>query len=105
MENIGIYNLVKELKARNPEVKFDLSDRTKGPVAIIYGTAPAESLSYPEGYYYNEKNGITNKHNTKSGFYEYFTYKCDLAHFEKPTSVNPAPKKKSFFARLSRLFG
>lgn len=101
MENIGIYNLVKELKALNPTVKFDFYDQTKSPVVIIFGTAPAESLSYPEGYYYNEKNGITDKHNTKSGLYEYFTYKCDLAHFETPTTcVNPAPKKKSFFARL-----
>lgn len=100
MENIGVYNLVKELKALNPMVKFDFYDQTKSPVVIIFGTAPAESLSYPEGYYYNEKNGITDKHNTKSGLYEYFTYKCDLAHFEKPASVNPTPKKKSFFARL-----
>ena len=77
MENIGLYNLVRELKALNPSVKFDFYDQTKSPVDIIFGTAPAESLSYPEGYYWNEKNGIT----------------------DKPASVNATPKK-SFFARL-----
>ena len=28
-----------------------------------------EELVLPEGFYYNDKNGITNKHNTKSGSY------------------------------------
>ncbi len=36
---------------------------------IIQTNVPAEQLVLPHGFYYNEKNGITNKHNTKSGMY------------------------------------
>ncbi len=102
MENIGICNLVKALKLLNPKVQFDFYDRTKSPVEIIFGTVPGENLVFPDGYYYNDKHGITDKHNTGSGLYEAFTYEYDPAHFEKKSTavVNPSPKKRGLWARL-----
>ena len=35
----------------------------------FYSSVPMEQLVLPEGFYVNEKNGITNKHNTQSGMY------------------------------------
>lgn len=101
MENIGISNLMKELKALNPTVQFDMYDLTVSPVIIIFGTVPATELSFPNGYYWNEKNGITDKHNTGSGLYENFIYKFEPSHFvEKKSHVQIVPKKKSFWSRL-----
>lgn len=102
MENIGIYNLVEALKLLNPEVQIDFYDRTKSPVEIIFGTVPGENLVFPDGYYYNDKNGITNKHNTGSGIYESFTYEYVPAHFEKKRTAvaNSSPKKRGVWARL-----
>ena len=68
-------------------------------IHIIFGSAPATELSFPDGYYWNEKNGITDKHNTDSGLYECFTYKYDLAHFVA-NNMQTKPKKKSIFAWL-----
>ena len=98
MENIGINNMMKELKALNPAVKFDVHDYSVSPIIIIFGTAPATELSFPEGYYWNEKNGITDKHNTNGGLYECFTYKYDPSHFQSHPVQRAS--KKSFFARL-----
>jgi len=95
MENIGITRMAKELERLNPSVQFDVLDYSVSPVIIIFGTVPGENLILPNGYYYNKKNGITNKHNTASGLYEGFDYQYDVEHF--------APKsqpKKSVFARI-----
>ncbi len=100
LENMGITPMAKELKRLNPSVQFDVRDLTVSPIIVIFGTVPGEDLILPEGYYYNEKNGITNKHNTASGVYEGFEYQYDMEHF--------APKsqpKKSVFARIfARIF-
>ena len=41
-------------------------------------------LNYPEGFYYNEKNGVTNKHNSKD-----ITYKClDVYKNKQHSTVN-----------------
>ena len=103
MENIGIATMKKELVRLNPTVKFDVRDTSVSPIIIIYGSVPGEKLNLPNGYYYNEKNGITDKHNTGSGLYENFTYQFDVAHFvAKPTEVKQSePKaKKSIFAGI-----
>ena len=96
MENIGIVKLMQKLKELNPTVQLDLYDYTVSPVIIIFGSVPATALSFPDGYYWNEKNGITNKHNTRTGLYECFTYKYDVSHFQ------PVQTQKSFLARLFR---
>ena len=103
MENIGIATMKKELVRLNPTVKFDVRDTSVSPIIIIYGSVPGEKLNLPNGYYYNEKNGITNKHNTGSGLYESFTYQFDTAHFgaESTEVVSNEPKaKKSIFAGI-----
>lgn len=102
MENIGINEMKKELIKRNPSAKFDVRDYTVSPVIIIYGNIPGENLSLPEGYYYNQKNGITNKHNT-SGIYESFSYEYDVNHFVSQPKPLPKPEikiKKSWFSRI-----
>lgn len=93
MENMGIARMAKELENLNPHVQFDFQDYS--PFVLIYGTVPGENLNLPDGYYYNDKNGITNKHNTTSGLYECFRYLNEIEHFtpkEEP--------KKSWFARI-----
>ena len=93
--------MIKKLEELNPVVKFDVDDYSVSPIIIIFGTVPAKELSFPEGYYWSEKNGITNKHNTNSGLYECFTYKHEPSHFQS-NSVQHVSAKKSFFARLFR---
>lgn len=68
IENIGIETLVTALDNLNPSGSFKIVDWS---TIAVKGIDPRE-VKYPEGYYYNEKNGITNKHNTFSGFYESF---------------------------------
>ena len=104
MENMGIAKMKEELIRLNPGVKLDVRDHTVSPVITIYGNVVGTNLNLPYGYYYNDKNGITNKHNTESGVYESFMYQFDTAHFEnRPTEVKPSEPtktKKSVFARI-----
>ena len=88
IENIGAVALVDALRIMNPTGKFAL-DSTFEPTYVIYGNVPADQLKFPEGYYHNAKNGITNKHSTNSGMYEGFDY-----HFK------PERFKKSIFERI-----
>lgn len=65
-----IYNnedLVKELQMLNPgvDIKYDESLPTKKIVC----SKNIDELKLPVGFYYNDKNGLTNKHNTISGMY------------------------------------
>lgn len=57
--------IIKEVKNLNPDVKIE-SDPDRG---LIFSSVDIEKLVLPEWFYYNQKNGITNKHNTKSGIY------------------------------------
>lgn len=74
MENLGITKFMQELRRLNPHTSVCYV--TDGFVTtIITGHIFRSSLSkikLPEGYYWNKKNGITNKHNTASGTYESF---------------------------------
>ncbi len=104
MENMGIAKMKEELIRLNPGVKFDVRDYKVSPVIIIYGNVAGGSLNLPDGYYYNGKNSITNKHNTKTGLYESFLYRFDTDHFKnRPTEAKtgkPDKAKKSLFARI-----
>ena len=93
MENIGASKMLNELKCLNPEIEFEMKDYCY-PV-LIFGTVPADKLVLPDGYYYNDKNGITNKHNTESGIYETFTYEFDVHHFR--SQIEP---KQTFWLRF-----
>ena len=62
----SIDELVDELIALNPGETFE-KDGEYGITSSIRMDNP--DLKLPEGFYYNDKNGLTNKHNTESGKY------------------------------------
>lgn len=63
--------LINEIRKLNPNVEIRVGDPNFDSLASsrIFSSVPLEQLKLPEGYYSNEKNGITNKHNTISGLY------------------------------------
>ena len=99
MSNIGINNMMKNLRALNKNGKFDIN--CSNFPNIIIGTIPTSKLLLPVGYYWNEKNGITNKHNTEDGLYESFTYEYNPNYFGSKTKVEVIQKRSLW----SRLFG
>lgn len=72
MENMGLKKLTAELQRLNRGA--NIISGVEGKPKVIFGTLDPEQLAMPEGYYYSEKNGITNKHNTESGIYEAYQY-------------------------------
>lgn len=92
--------MVKELEKLNPNAKFTHNDPGY-VVHIIYGNIPADKLNLPNGYEYNSKNGITNKHHSDSGLYETFKYEQDTERFiARPQIQHQPQQKKSLFARI-----
>ena len=61
------FYLVQQLTALNPSVEIQYGEL--GRENKIYTSVPAEELKLPEGFEYNGKNGITNKHHTATGQY------------------------------------
>ena len=57
--------IIQEVRKLNPKVKIE-TDPDRG---LIFSSVEIEDLVLPEWFYYNQKNGITNKHNTQSGIY------------------------------------
>ena len=56
---------IEEVRRLNPGVQIETDyDRW-----FIFSSVGVEKLVLPEWFYYNQKNWITNKHNTKSGAY------------------------------------
>lgn len=53
---------------------------------ILYSDIDANLLTLPNGWYYNEKNGITNKHNTETGVYQTYTVEKYQEDRDKPSS-------------------
>lgn len=70
MENLGVVKLCGELEKLNPGVSVRYECDT-WPATIITSVA-CDNLRLPSGYYWNAKNGLTNKHHTASGAYECF---------------------------------
>lgn len=98
MENIGFCNMKKELERLNPSANFDMN-ASYFATHVIYGTIPANEIILPKGYYWKPENTITNKGNTKSGYYEYFVYEYDTERFiSQHSTANPV--KKPLFARI-----
>ena len=58
-------SIIKKIQELNPGVEVEV-DFDRG---IIYSAVNVEELILPQWFYYNQKNGITNKHNTQSGVY------------------------------------
>lgn len=97
MENMGIEKMKEELERLNPKVQFDTNDPCLAS-RVIYGTVHAEKLRLPTGYFWHYGYvTISNKGNTKSGFYECFIYEYNLDHF-RPQAEHKT--KKSLFSRI-----
>lgn len=56
--------LFEEIVRLNPDVTFEW-----GEWETVFSSRPPAELELPIGFYYNTKNGVTNKHNTESGMY------------------------------------
>ena len=69
VKNMGIKALAAQMTVMNNDVVVAVEIYGQPSIATFI---PPEKLKFPMGYYYNEKNGITNKHNTINGSYESF---------------------------------
>ena len=58
-------SIIEEVKKLNPDIKIE-SDPDRG---LLFSSVDIEKLVLPEWFYFNQKNWITNKHNTQSGIY------------------------------------
>lgn len=63
--------LINEIRKLNPGVEIRIGDERfdREARSRIFSSVPMQQLKLPEGYYSNEKNGITNKHNAENGLY------------------------------------
>ena len=70
-QSTNLYEIAEVIQQLNPNVEIRVADMTYDPQATsrFYSSVPMEQLVLPEGFYANEKNEITNKHNTQSGMY------------------------------------
>ena len=61
--------LARELRRLNPNalIAAESYEHTSEPSILL--CTPIEELKFPDRYYYNEKNGITNKHKSLTGAY------------------------------------
>lgn len=84
--------IVEVIKQLNPDVEIKVDDNSieSNADARIYSSVPGKQLKLPDGFYYNDKNGITNKHNTKSGSY------CSIVveDLSKTNKSNSKPEKE-----------
>lgn len=71
VENLGVARLTDELKKLNPGTAICFCNDSY-PEIIIANCDNVKKLALPNGYYISEKNGLTNKHSSRSGMYEFF---------------------------------
>ncbi|MBR3898443.1 MAG: hypothetical protein IKJ43_04115 [Bacilli bacterium] len=69
----NVREIVAEIMKLNPDTKITLTEEgtltKEGFFNEILIDKPVEDLILPEGFEYNDKDGITNKHNAKNGIY------------------------------------
>lgn len=70
-QSTNLYEIAEVIQQLNPNAEIRVGDIGLDSMAMhrIFSSVPVEQLILPEGFYYNEKNGITNKHNTQTGSY------------------------------------
>lgn len=70
-QSTNLYEIAEVIQQLNPNAEIRVANMEFDPQATtrFYSSVPMDKLVLPNGFYYNEKNGITNKHNTQSGFY------------------------------------
>lgn len=62
-------DLIEKIRQLNPSVQINVSNLEYENELKIDSSIPIEKLNLPEGFYYNEKTGITNKNKTENGNY------------------------------------
>ena len=90
--------LADELKRLNPDIKMSFD--SKGNQIIVDGDI--SKLNLPEGFYYNEKNGITNKHDSRTGGL-YTSLHAEEGHVEEEKAMTEPDKFAKAYPRLSRI--
>ena len=70
-QSTNLYEIAEVIQQLNPNAEIRVANMAYDSQATnrFYSSVPVEQLVLPEGFYVNEKNGITNKHNTQSGMY------------------------------------
>lgn len=102
-ESTDLYEIVKVIRDLNPNAIIRVGNPSLDSLARerFYSSVPGNKLILPEGFYYNDKNGITNKHKTQSGKYVSLAVE-DLSlakeetllplNFDKPPIDPPKPE-------------
>lgn len=70
-QSTSLYEIADVIQQLNPDAEIRVAKLEYDPQATkrLYSSVPMDQLVLPEGFYSNDKNGVTNKHNTKSGMY------------------------------------
>jgi len=85
--------ILKALQTLNPDVDLSLNMKPVNEVRhTIVTSEHASKLILPNGFYYNDKNGITNKHNTQSGLY--IKFRVENPKTETKQAKQDAPKQR-----------
>lgn len=87
-QNYSISELVEEIKRLNPNKSIAFDDFILGERIVL--DDDVSNYKLPEGWYYNEKNGLTNKHNTKTGMYN--SYDVEMPKKDKSNDLETATK-------------
>ena len=70
-QSTNFYQIAKVIQQLNPDVDIKIKNPQldASGIPMIYTSVPMSELKLPNGFYSNEKNGITNKHIADSGRY------------------------------------
>lgn len=115
-QSIELYEIAKAIQELNPNAEIRVGNYELDSMALdrFFSSVPAEKLVLPNGFYYNTKNGVTNKHNTESGVYCSFMVedlsRADesmlLPRFEKTDSKDNSSsleKEQTILKKISNL--
>ena len=94
-QSTNLYEIAEVIQQLNPNAEIRVADMGLDSMATqrFYSSVPVEQLVLPEGFYYNDKNGITNKHNTQTGMYCALEVE-DLSKADERTLMPKKPKVK-----------
>jgi hypothetical protein len=93
-EIISVSEFINELKKLNSKANIKLDKSILSGDNKIYSSIPVEQLELPKGFYYNEKNGITNKHNTNLGMY--MNIDAELLNSQNDANTMTSEEEKEF---------
>lgn len=116
-QSIELYEIAKAIQELNPNAEIRVGNPEFDSLALdrFFSSVPAEQLVLPNGFYYNTKNGVTNKHNTESGVYCAFMVedlsRADermlLPRFEKTETkdnLSSLKKDQTILKKISNVF-